>query len=256
MNSTIRSGLAAVFLAAIAVASSFPSSTAVSAATKPATKRSVRRPTTKPTAGRPTSTVASSSTGVPTTGVPPTTRMAASITGFSLTSSTMTAGGAYPTQFTCDGASTAPSLDWSGAPSGTTSYAVVMHHVPGPGDVHWYWVIYGIDPSVTHIEQGASLTGMLGTLGTNSVNERNAYAPPCSKGPGAKTYTFTVYALSKSPAFVFGTAVSRQVLLDAIASTTLGTATLAVTYSRPGTTTDGPPSTKASTPAPTPTNAP
>ena len=256
MNSAIRAGLIAVSLAAIAVSVSFPSGAAVSAATKATTKRSVRRPTTKPTSRRPTSNLASSSTGVPPTGVAPTTRISRSTAGFSLTSSTMTAGGIYPTQFTCDGASTAPSLNWSGAPSGTTSYAVVMQHVPSPGDVHWYWVIYGIDPSVTHIDQGARVTGVLGTLGTNSVNDRNAYAPPCSKGPGAKTYTFTVYALSTAPTFAPGSAVSRQVLLDAIANTTLGTATLAVTYSRPGTMNDGPPSTKADGPAPTPSSAP
>ena len=256
MNSAIRAGSAVVFLAAVGVATTFPSSVALSAATRTTNKHSVRRLTTKSTARRPTSTLASLSTGVSSTGIPPTTRVAPNAGGFSLTSSTMTAGGTYPTKFTCDGASTAPSLDWSGAPSDTTSYAVVMHHVPGPGQVHWYWVIYGIDRSVTHIDQGVSITGLLGTLGTNSVNGRNAYAPPCSKGPGAKTYTFTVYALSKSPVFASGGAVSRQVLLDAIADTTLGTAALAVTYSRPGTTADGSPSTKASSPAPTPSSAP
>ena len=174
---------------------------------------------------------------------------------FTLSSTAMTNGGSYPIVFTCDGSSLTPPLDWSGAPDATKSYAIVMHHIPGPGDVHWYWVNYDISPSVTHLDQGAAPTDSsrdsaplgtaAGTLGTNSVNGRNVYAPPCSKGPGAKVYVFTVYALSKAPVFEVGTAVSRQVLLDAIKSTTLGSATLSVTYDRTGKTTDGPPPTKS-----------
>ena len=39
----------------------------------------------------------------------------------------------------------------------------------------------------------------VGTVGSNSVNDRTEYAPPHSKGPGAKTYILTVYALSAPP---------------------------------------------------------
>jgi phosphatidylethanolamine-binding protein (PEBP) family uncharacterized protein len=142
----------------------------------------------------------------------------------------MTNGGTMPIRFTCDGTSTAPPLQWSGAPAGTVSYAVVMHHVAGPGDIHWYWVLYGIAPDVTQVAEGAILQA---TLGTNSVNARNQYAPPCSKGPGQKEYTSTVYALSKAPTFASGTAVNRDALLAAIATTTLGSASMTTTYERP-----------------------
>jgi phosphatidylethanolamine-binding protein (PEBP) family uncharacterized protein len=142
----------------------------------------------------------------------------------------MTNGGSMPVRFTCDGTSTAPPLQWSGAPSGTVSYAVVMHHVAGPGDIHWYWVLYGIAPDVNQIAEGATVPA---TLGNNSVNARNEYAPPCSKGPGQKAYTYTVYALSKAPTFAAGTAVTRDALLAAIAPTTLGSASMTVTYERP-----------------------
>ena len=141
----------------------------------------------------------------------------------------MTNGGTMPIRFTCDGTSTAPSLQWSGAPAGTVSYAVVMHHVAGPGDIHWYWVLYGIASDVTQIAEGAVVPA---TLGTNSVNGKSEYAPPCSKGPGQKAYTYTVYALSKAPTFPASTAVNRDVLLTAIASTTLGTASMTVNYAR------------------------
>ncbi len=149
---------------------------------------------------------------------------------FTLTSSEVTEGGALPTEFTCDGASATLPLSWKDAPEGTKSFAVVMHHIPGPGDTHWYWVMYNISANVTSLEK--NVTG-IGTLGNNSVNGETKYAPPCSKGPGEKTYTYTVYALSAEPQLsVSANDVSRDVLLDAIQDITLASASLNVTYTR------------------------
>jgi phosphatidylethanolamine-binding protein (PEBP) family uncharacterized protein len=105
-----------------------------------------------------------------------------------------------------------------------------MHHIPGPGDSHWYWVLYNLPASVHSLEQN---TSGIGTLGNNSVNGQTQYAPPCSKGPGAKMYTYTVYALSAAPQITQPPAqVSRDVLLAAIQDRTLATAELNVFYSR------------------------
>jgi len=120
-------------------------------------------------------------------------------------------------------------LSWTSGPTGTVGYAIAMHHSPGPGDTHWYWVVYNIPSTTTKVAAGASAPG---TLGTNSVNSQLAYAPPCSKGPGIKTYTYTVYALSAAPSFTAGTKVSRDVLLAAISNITLASSSLDVTYDR------------------------
>lgn len=149
---------------------------------------------------------------------------------FMLTSPSVSEGGALPKEFTCDGSSATLPLTWSGAPAGTQHFAVVMHHIPGPGDTHWYWVLYNIPATVTHLEKNSS---GVGTLGNNSVNAKTQYAPPCSKGPGLKVYTYTVYALSAEPAFSVAAAdISRDVLLNAIKDITLASATLNVTYTR------------------------
>ena len=148
---------------------------------------------------------------------------------FTLTSPDMVSGGAMPVAFTCDGQSQSPSLSWTSGPTGTVGYAIVMHHVPGPGDTHWYWVVYNIPATTTKVLAGGSSPG---TLGTNSVNNQLAYAPPCSKGPGLKTYTLTAYALSAAPSFTAGTKVSRDVLLAAISNITLASSSLDVTYDR------------------------
>ena len=112
---------------------------------------------------------------------------------FLLTSSVVTNGGALPVEFTGDGVSASPPLEWSGAPAGTKCFAVIMDHFPGPGDVKWYWTLYNILAEVHRLPK--NIRG-IGTLGNNSVNHQLGYAPPHSKGPGEKTYFITIYALS------------------------------------------------------------
>lgn len=149
---------------------------------------------------------------------------------FTLSSPDAVQGGTLPAEYTCDGASATLALSWSGAPIGTQSYAVIMHHIASPEDIHWYWVLYDIPQEVTTLSKNSA---GIGTLGTNSVNGKTAYAPPCSKGPGPKVYTFTVYALSRQPELsVPASKVNRDVLLDAIRDITLANAELNVTYTR------------------------
>ena len=139
--------------------------------------------------------------------------------------------GVLPKEFTGDGDSLSPPLEWSGAPAGTKSYAVIMHHL-APDMVKWYWVLYNIPATVQSLPQNAK---GIGTLGNNSVNNRGGYAPPHSKGPGEKTYILTVYALSAPPQItVQPSAVSRDVLLAAMKGKILASAELSVKYTRTG----------------------
>jgi phosphatidylethanolamine-binding protein (PEBP) family uncharacterized protein len=150
--------------------------------------------------------------------------------GFVLTSPDVVEGGALPTEYTCDGASATLALTWSSAPEETAGYAVIMHHIASPEDIHWYWVLYDIPVDVTSLPKNIT---RIGTLGNNSVNGDTAYAPPCSKGPGEKVYTYTVYALSAQPLLsVPASEVTRTVLLEAIRDITLASAELNVTYTR------------------------
>ena len=175
------------------------------------------------------STTSSVGTTPTTVAAVTTTAVSTAKSSFTLTSPDMVSGGAMPVAFTCDGQSQSPSLSWTNGPTGTVGYAIAMHHIPGPGDTHWYWVVYNIPATTTKVAAGASAPG---TLGTNSVNNQLAYAPPCSKGPGIKTYTYTGYALSAAPTFPSGTSVSRDVLLAAISNITLASSSLDVTYDR------------------------
>ena len=73
----------------------------------------------------------------------------------------------------------------------------------------------------------------VGTLGAADDGAVNAYAPPCSQGPGAKTYTFTVYALASPLTFTQAASlISGQVVTDAIERVKLAAAALNVSYTR------------------------
>ena len=148
-----------------------------------------------------------------------------------LSSPDVAQGGTLPVDYTCDGTAATLPLKWSGAPHGTVSYALIMHHEASPTDIHWYWVVYNIPPETDSIPRNG--TGPW-TLGNNSVNGLTEYAPPCSKGPGPKTYIYTLYALSATPTVtVDSSLVTRDVLLSAIDGLVLDSARLVVTYTRP-----------------------
>jgi phosphatidylethanolamine-binding protein (PEBP) family uncharacterized protein len=152
------------------------------------------------------------------------------VSGFLLTSTEITADSLLPIDYTCDGVSATLPLEWSGEPDGTVAFALIMHHEASSTDIHWYWVLYNIPASVHCVTRNVS---GIGTLGTNSVNDRNEYSPPCSQGPGLKAYIFTVYALSADPVINIPQGyVTREVLLNSIKKITLSSSKMRVYYSR------------------------
>jgi len=107
----------------------------------------------------------------------------------------------------------------------------MMTTLPGDGTVKWNWVLYAIPASATGLAKNSS---GVGTLGVGSDGPQAAYQPPCSQGPGAKVYTFTLYALSAPPALpVSAGQVTGAALTTAIAPITLGSASLKLSYTRP-----------------------
>ena len=137
--------------------------------------------------------------------------------------------------YTCDGTGSSPQLTWSNPPAGTTEFAVLMTTLPGDGTTKWNWVMAGI-PAATRSLAKDSFG--LGTPGVGSDGPFVGYQPPCSQGPGAKVYTFTVYALSGSPTLA-ATPVTGAALTSAMSNLTLGTAVLNLSFTRATTPTGG-----------------
>lgn len=149
---------------------------------------------------------------------------------FTLTSPVGVSGAAIPADYTCDGMGSSVPLAWSGAPAGTKEFAVLMTTLPGDGTTKWNWVLYGIPAGILSLSRD---TFGIATAGVGSDGPLAGYQPPCSQGPGAKVYTFTVYALSASPV-LSGPAnqVTGPVLMNAISSITLGSASMNLSVTR------------------------
>lgn len=154
------------------------------------------------------------------------------IPGFGLRCPALPAGGMLPVEFTGDGPGISPPLEWFGAPKGTKSYVLIMDHVDPEGRIKWYWTLYNIPADIQALPKSSA---GIGIQGNNSINRRLGYAPPHSKGPGAKTYLLTLYALSES-LHLDGPpeSVDRQTLLAAMNGRVIGTADLKVVYTRNG----------------------
>ena len=147
-------------------------------------------------------------------------------------SSGVGADGMLGKKYTCDGDSISPPIEWTGLPAATKSVAIAMHHVPPGGkegvDEHAYIVLWGLSPATKAIAESQH---DVGTWGINTVNRRAEYAPPCSKGPGEKSYMVTVYALSAEPKLTAGRAGFAE-LLAAIKDTTISIAEVELRYAR------------------------
>lgn len=160
----------------------------------------------------------------------------AEIGSFQLTSPAVKDGGMLPVDFTGDGAAATLPLNWTGAPEGAKSFAMIMHHI-APDQTKWYWIFYNIPATTTALPR--NVKAGVGTLGNNSVTGKTEYAPPHSKGSGAKTYIYTVYALSEPVSIgVAPSDVNRDLLLTAMKGKILATAELKTVYEREGSSED------------------
>jgi len=160
-----------------------------------------------------------------------------SVEGFALTSEEIGEDGRLPAEFTGDGAGVSPPLSWQGAPTGTKRFALIMDHLAPGDEMKSYWVIWDIPGEMTRLPKDASKIGRVGVGFRGEVG----YEPPHSQGPGDKTYTLHLYALSGEVDLAESSdRVSREALLEAMEGKILGQADLSVVYARPEGTTGGP----------------
>ena len=102
--------------------------------------------------------------------------------------------GLLPQHFTCRGAKASPPLDWSGGPSGTKSYAIVVDDSAAPITPYIYWIVFNIPEATTDVQAAQLPPGA--EVAENSLGQAS-YDPPCPHSPG-HSYRFTVYALDST----------------------------------------------------------
>ena len=113
-----------------------------------------------------------------------------------LTSAAFTHGGKIPTRFTCDGADVSPNLQWTAAPTGAKSLAIVMDDPDAAADFT-HWLAYNIPPDIRELAEGASAQAAMphgSAQGTNDFT-RIGYGGPCPPAGKPHHYVFRLYAL-------------------------------------------------------------
>jgi hypothetical protein len=117
---------------------------------------------------------------------------------FSLTSSAFQGGAEIPTVHTCEGDDTSPQLAWSGAPSGTKSFALIVDDPDAPDPrapkmTYVHWVLYNVAATTTELPAAvANLPA--GVLDGVNDWKRTGYGGPCPP-IGRHRYYFKLYAL-------------------------------------------------------------
>ncbi len=117
-----------------------------------------------------------------------------------LTSPAFTDNATIPASYSCNGQNTSPALNWSGAPAGTKSFALILHDPDAPisgGFTHW--VIFNIPPAVTSLSAAVPNQA---TLSSGAVQGDNGagnlgYTGPCPPTGASHHYEFRLYALDQ-----------------------------------------------------------
>lgn len=100
-------------------------------------------------------------------------------------------GGMIPTRYTCDGENMAPELEWTGAPEGTRSFAVVVEDPDAPSGTFRHWGIHDIGPRHDRLPEGTKD----GAQTRNDFGNARYDGPMPPKGHGVHHYHFKVLAL-------------------------------------------------------------
>lgn len=104
------------------------------------------------------------------------------------------AGSSVPVKFTCDGDDTSPALEWSGAPEGTKSFAVILDDPDAPGGTFRHWGVYDIPAVVTGLHEGAG--NGAGFMQAENGFGSTGYRGPCPpRGDRPHRYRFRLIAL-------------------------------------------------------------
>jgi Raf kinase inhibitor-like YbhB/YbcL family protein len=154
---------------------------------------------------------------------------------FEISSSAFTQNGEIPAVCTCEGADTSPRLEWSDAPDGTLSFALIVDDPDAPDPaapkMTWvHWVLYDLPADVDHLPEAVAPADLpVGTLEGKNDWKRTGYGGPCPP-IGRHRYFFKLYALDTTLPDLHSP--TKFQLEAAMQGHVLGTAQLIATYQK------------------------
>jgi len=117
-----------------------------------------------------------------------------------ITSTAFAPGAAIPAVYTCEGKDISPPLAWSGAPSGTKSFALIVDDPDAPDPaapkMTWvHWVLYDIPSTASSLLEAVQSSALpSGTREGVNDWDRTGYGGPCPP-IGRHRYYHKLYAL-------------------------------------------------------------
>ena len=161
--------------------------------------------------------------------------------GFTLSSPDIRQGGTIAAaqvfnSFGCSGQNISPALNWSHAPQGTQSFALLVHDPDAPtGSGWWHWLVYNIPSAASSLPAGAGdpKAKLLppGALQGRTDFGAYAYGGPCPPPGKLHHYHFRLYAL-KVPKLELPADSSAAFIAFTVRANAIGEAQLTGTYSR------------------------
>ncbi|MGB9601248.1 MAG: YbhB/YbcL family Raf kinase inhibitor-like protein [Limisphaerales bacterium] len=149
-----------------------------------------------------------------------------------LKSSAFANGQPIPVKYTGQGKDISPPLEWSDAPAGTKSFAIISDDPDAPVGVWVHWVIYDIPANVTKLDENVPTKETLPTGAKQGINDFGnvGYGGPMPPPGKPHRYFFKLYALDT--VLNLKPRASKQQLLRAMQGHILAQAELMGTYQR------------------------
>ncbi|HPL62709.1 MAG TPA: YbhB/YbcL family Raf kinase inhibitor-like protein [Syntrophales bacterium] len=142
-------------------------------------------------------------------------------------------GGMIPAKYTCDGSDVSPPVEWSAAPVGTKSLALISDDPDAPAGTWVHWVVYDIPAETTGLPENVPAGKTLENGGKQGTTDfgKTAYGGPCPPS-GTHRYFFKVYALDSMTDLPPG--ATKNQLLQAMKGHILAEGQLVGKYKRTG----------------------
>jgi Raf kinase inhibitor-like YbhB/YbcL family protein len=111
-------------------------------------------------------------------------------------SSAFPEGAMIPARYTCDNIDVSPPLEWSKAPSGTKTFALICDDPDAPGKTWVHWVLYNLPGDILNLPENVRKNETLPNGAKQGTTDfgRIGYGGPCPPG-GTHRYYFKLYAL-------------------------------------------------------------
>jgi Raf kinase inhibitor-like YbhB/YbcL family protein len=141
-------------------------------------------------------------------------------------------GEAIPKTYSCEGDDLSPELEWTGAPKGTGSFALICDDPDAPSGTWVHWVVWNIPKDFDSLQRGILKASKFGSgimQGRNSWPQ-TGYDGPCPPPGKPHRYFFKLYALDSI--LSLKESATKEELLSAMKGHILAEAELMGTYRR------------------------